>query len=136
MIKDQGLKYASKRLFWSYRKCCKRRFLSGIQCIKWLLYEYLYCIPPTIDAIFLITGLSKDNIPYVSMSKFTYYLMVMISFPVMIEIDYILHLWLGENVPDGTAIFTILVILNMLVTNLILQYLRSFMQQAICGNIK
>ena len=43
--------------------------------------------------------------------------MVMISFPVMIEIDYILHLWLGENVPDGTAIFTILVILNMLVTN-------------------
>lgn len=52
-----------------------------------------------------------------SMSKFTYYLMVLIAFPVIIEIDYILHIWLGDNVPENTSIFTVIIILNMLVTN-------------------
>ena len=52
-----------------------------------------------------------------TMSKFTFFLMVFIAFPIIIEIHYILNIWLGENVPHQTAIFTELVILNMLVTN-------------------
>ena len=52
-----------------------------------------------------------------SMSKFTFFLMILISFPVMIEIEYILQLWLGDNIPENTALFTIIIVLNMLVTN-------------------
>lgn len=52
-----------------------------------------------------------------SMSKFTFFLMVLIAFPVIIEIRYILQLWLAKNIPYETEVFTILVILNMLVTN-------------------
>ena len=52
-----------------------------------------------------------------SMSKFTFFLMVLIAFPVIIEIRYILELWLGNNIPYETEVFTVLVILNMLVTN-------------------
>lgn len=51
------------------------------------------------------------------MSKFTYYLMVFLAIPIIIEIDYILKLWLGDNIPDRTNVFTVIVILNMLVTN-------------------
>lgn len=42
--------------------------------------------------------------------------MILISFPVMIEIEYILQLWL-DNIPENTALFTIIIVLNMLVTN-------------------
>lgn len=52
-----------------------------------------------------------------SMSKFTFFLMVLIAFPVIVEIKYVLQLWLGRNVPENTELFTVIVILNMLVTN-------------------
>jgi len=35
--------------------------------------------------------------------KFTFFLMILISFPVMIEIEYILQLWLGDNIPENTV---------------------------------
>lgn len=41
----------------------------------------------------------------------------MIAVPVIIEVNYILNLWLGDNVPEYTVIFTILVIINMLISN-------------------
>ena len=52
-----------------------------------------------------------------SMSKFTFYLLYMIALPVILEIDYILHLWLGDNVPDYTVPFTVLIIVSMLISN-------------------
>lgn len=52
-----------------------------------------------------------------SMSKITYYLMLMLAVPVILEINYILKLWLGKNVPPQTGLFTVLIVLNMLVTN-------------------
>lgn len=53
-----------------------------------------------------------------SLSKITFYMLYAISVPVMIELSYILHLWLGETVPDYTEPFTILVLLIMIVSSL------------------
>ena len=52
-----------------------------------------------------------------SMSKYTFFLLYMIAVPVIIEIEYILNLWLDANIPKYTAVFTILVIINMLISN-------------------
>ena len=52
-----------------------------------------------------------------SMSKYTFFLLYLIAVPVVIEVNYILNLWLGDNVPEYTVIFTVLVIVNMLVSN-------------------
>lgn len=43
---------------------------------------------------------------YFSATKLSFYLIFFISLPLMLEIDYVLHLWLGDNVPDNTSIFT------------------------------
>ena len=48
-----------------------------------------------------------------SMSKILFIMFFMLSTPVIFEIDYILHLWLGKEVPAYTASFTILVLLSM-----------------------
>ena len=50
-------------------------------------------------------------------SKFTFYLMFIFTLPVMLEIDYILKLWLNL-VPDYTAIFTILILINALIDSI------------------
>jgi O-antigen/teichoic acid export membrane protein len=52
-----------------------------------------------------------------SMSKITFFLFYMLALPIMLEIDFILHFWLGNIVPKYTQIFTVLIILNMLISN-------------------
>jgi len=47
-------------------------------------------------------------------SKFSFYLLFMLTLPVMLEIDYILKIWL-KIVPDYTATFTILILINALI---------------------
>lgn len=55
---------------------------------------------------------------FYSLSKISFVLLSMISIPVIIEIDYILHLWLGTSIPKYTNAFTILVLVNMIISSL------------------
>ena len=47
-------------------------------------------------------------------SKFSFYLLFILTLPVMLEIEYILRLWL-KIVPDYTAPFTVLILINALI---------------------
>lgn len=53
-----------------------------------------------------------------SVSKITCAIVMVLAIPASLEINYLLHLWLGDNVPDHTAAFTIIIILTSIVTNL------------------
>lgn len=53
-----------------------------------------------------------------NMSKISYGLLYILSLPVVLELDFILNLWLGGNVPDYTIIFTKLVLIDMLINSL------------------
>lgn len=55
---------------------------------------------------------------FFSLSKVSFILLALLSIPVIIEIDYILSLWLGTEVPDYTIPFTILVLVNMVISSL------------------
>ena len=47
-------------------------------------------------------------------SKFSFYLLFLISFPIILEVDEILKLWL-KTVPDYASIFTVLVLIVILI---------------------
>lgn len=49
--------------------------------------------------------------------KFSYMILFVLAFPLSLNIDYILHLWLVE-VPDYTALFIILILIDSLVGSL------------------
>ena len=71
----------------------------------------------------LIQSYAEGNYPRVlklffSLSKVSFILLSIISIPVILEIEYILHLWLGDIVPEYTIPFTILALLNMIVSSL------------------
>lgn len=54
------------------------------------------------------------NIMY-SMSKMCYISVFVFALPVLLETEYILHLWLGENIPEHTQSFVVLVVLSSLI---------------------
>ena len=53
---------------------------------------------------------------YYSSTKISYFLIFVISLPILLETEYILHLWLGSNVPDYTASFTRIILITAFVS--------------------
>lgn len=57
------------------------------------------------------------NLMY-AISKLNYYLLLILTIPVSFEINFILHVWLGDDVPEYVPIFAILVMATNLLENL------------------
>ena len=55
---------------------------------------------------------------FYSLSKISFILLAILSIPIIIEINYILCLWLGDDIPDYTVSFTVLALLNMIISSL------------------
>ena len=53
-----------------------------------------------------------------SMSKFSCCFLYMIALPVVLELNFILKIWLGDNIPEHTQDFVIIVILISFINNL------------------
>ena len=62
--------------------------------------------------------LARTTMLMFSMSKISYVFLYMLSVPIVVELDMVLRLWLGDNIPDYTVPFTILVLANMVVSSL------------------
>ena len=59
-------------------------------------------------------------------AKYSYLLMFTLMFPLCLELDYVLHLWLGNNVPADTYRFTIIVLVTYLMQTFHSAYLMSY----------
>ena len=53
-----------------------------------------------------------------SVSKLSCSFLYLCSLPVVLEINYILHIWLGNNIPEHTDTFVVIVILTSFINNL------------------
>lgn len=51
-------------------------------------------------------------------AKFSYLLMLIVVVPLCFEIDFVLKVWLGENVPEYTSFFSVIVLVTGLVSSL------------------
>ena len=49
---------------------------------------------------------------YFSSSKISFYLILLITLPIIVETSTILHIWLGDNVPEHTVAFVRLILLT------------------------
>ena len=55
---------------------------------------------------------------FLTQSKICFCLILMLITPVILEMDYLLHLWLGEATPEYTNVFTALVLVDSLLATL------------------
>lgn len=57
------------------------------------------------------------NLTY-TISKFSCYFLLLMALPILLEIDYVLKIWLGDNIPEYTSIFVVIIVLNSFLSNL------------------
>lgn len=60
---------------------------------------------------------TRTTTMFFTMSKAGFFMQYLLSIPIIIELDYILLIWLGPNIPDHTLTFTRLVLLNTILNS-------------------
>lgn len=53
-----------------------------------------------------------------TISKLSSLFLYMIALPVLMEINYLLKIWLGENIPEHTSMFILIIVLTCFISNL------------------
>lgn len=117
MIKDQGLNMLLNLYFGPVVNAARAISYQVSSALNGFSTNIFTAFRPQLMQSYSSKDYRRTTFLMFTMSKFTFFLMVFIAFPIIIEIHYILNIWLGGNVPHQTGIFTVLVILNMLVTN-------------------
>lgn len=72
---------------------------------------------PQLVQSYSVGDLSRTTAMMYMMSKATFIMLYMLSIPVILEIDEILSLWLGNNVPEYTSQFCVLILISMIPRN-------------------
>ena len=75
----------------------------------------------------------RTNFLFYSMTKICFFMQIVLSLPIIFEMDCVLKIWLGNNIPEYSKVFTILVLVNSIVGSINLPI--SQVAQA-TGNIK
>lgn len=73
---------------------------------------------PQLVESFAIGDHSRTRMLMFRMSKYSYMMLYVLSAPVIIELHYILGIWLKGVIPEYTLVFSYLVIANMLINSL------------------
>lgn len=117
MVKDQGLNLLLNVYFGPIVNAAKAISFQVSSALNGFSTNIFTAFRPQLMQSYSSKDYRRTTTLMFTMSKFTFFLMVLIAFPVIVEIKYVLQLWLGDNVPEKTELFTMIVILNMLVTN-------------------
>ncbi len=116
MMKEQGLNMVLNLFFGPVVNAARGVAYQVINAIRGFTSNIYTAARPQFTQSYA-QGESKRTIQLMfSTSKLCFILLLILSLPVMIEVEYVLKLWLGENVPEYTTIFVILVIASSLIT--------------------
>ncbi|MBO5633016.1 MAG: hypothetical protein J5965_28490 [Aeriscardovia sp.] len=75
-------------------------------------------VRPQITSSYAVGNMSRVmNLTY-TVSKFSCYFLYALSLPILLEIDFILNIWLDKSVPMHTASFVLIIILTSFLNNL------------------
>lgn len=118
MIKDQGLNVLLNAFFGPVVNAARGIAMQVNSALQGFSINIVAAVRPQ-----LVQSYSSGNIKRVenlmfSMSRLIYLMLFVLSLPIMIEMPYILKLWLSGPIPEYTIIFTDLVIVNMIITSM------------------
>lgn len=118
MIKGQGLNVLLNAFFGPVVNAA--RGISGMigNAIQGFQSNIVISFRPQLVQSYAEGNLDRVRNMMFSLSKISFIMLFMLSMPVMIELPYILHLWLGDVVPEYTIQFTTLMLINMIVSSL------------------
>lgn len=117
-IKSQGINLLLNYFFGPIVNAAKGISAQIQTAIQGLSSNLIVAFRPQLVESFAKGEISKTVGFMYGMSKLSILLLSMIILPVVIKIDEILHIWLGNEIPEYTQIFTILILFDMLISSM------------------
>ena len=118
MVKDQGLNMILNLFFGPVVNAAKGIATQVAGAVQGFVSNISIAVRPQLTGSYASGDKERAFRMMYTLSKLSFIILYILSLPLIIEVDYVLHLWLGENVPDNASAFIIISIL--------LNYLGSF----------
>lgn len=118
MIKGQGLNLLLNAFFGPIVNAARGVSNMIMSAIQGFQGNIVVAFRPQLVKSYSACEYSRVKNLFYSLSKVSYLMLAMLSIPIIIELDYILSLWLGSVVPDYTKSFTVLILVNMIISSL------------------
>ena len=118
MIKGQGLNVLLNAFFGPIVNAAKGVAMQVNSALQGFSTNIVAAIRPQ-----LVQSYSAGNVMRVenlmfSMSRMIFVMLFCLSLPIIMELNFILHIWLSDSIPEYTIIFTDLVLVNMIITSM------------------
>lgn len=118
MIKDQGLNVLLNAFFGPVVNAARGVAMQINGALQGFSSNIVAAIRPQLVQSYSSGNINRVQSMMYSMSRLTFLMLFVLSLPIMIELPYILDLWLSNNVPKYTVVFADLVIINMIITSM------------------
>lgn len=118
MIKDQGLNVLLNAFFGPVVNAARGVAMQINGALQGFSSNIVAAIRPQLVQSYSSGNINRVQSMMYSMSRLTFLMLFVLSLPIMIELPYILDLWLSNNVPKYTVAFADLVIINMIITSM------------------
>lgn len=118
MLKSQGLNLLLNAFFGPIVNAA--RGISGmiLSAIQGFQSNIVIAFRPQLVQSYASNDQARVRLLFYSLTKVSFWLLTALSIPVILELKFILDLWLDDVIPDYTYSFTVLVLLNMIISSL------------------
>ncbi len=117
MLRDQGLNIVLNLFFGPVINAARGVAAQVSSAVMNFISNFQVALNPQITKNYANGKIDEmEKLTYLGI-KFSYIILFFLAFPLSLNINYVLHLWLVE-VPDYTALFIILIMIDSLVGNL------------------
>ena len=118
LLKGQGLNLLLNAFFGPVVNAARGISNMVMNAIQGFQSNIVIAFRPQIVQSYAAQDINRVTTLFYSLSKISFIMLALLSVPIMVEIKYILNLWLGSTVPEYTYSFTMLILINMLISSL------------------
>lgn len=116
MMKGQGVNVLLNAFFGTIVNAANGIATQVSSAIQSLALNLTLAFKPQLTQSYAKGEYKRSESLMLSMSKLSFVLVCILAIPIIIDLEFILGLWLGNNVPDHTVLFTRLVIITMMIS--------------------
>ena len=115
-MKSQGLNIVLNLFFGTVVNAARGVAYQVLNAVNQFIHSFQTAFRPQLTKLYASGDYEATMRLYYSATKLSYYLIFTISLPILLETPFILHLWLGNAVPEYAAVFTRVILLTAFVS--------------------
>lgn len=116
-LKGQGLDILLNLFFGTVVNAARGVSSQVLHAVNMFIQNFQTAFRPQLTQLYASGDYNAAMQLYYGATKLSYYLIFTLSLPIIIETPFILHLWLGNAVPEYAAVFTRIVLLTAFVSS-------------------